>query len=470
MSDQSSSPAPPAAAPVGPKKTNKNRAKARAQFDSSAPIIPLERFFSDFQEIRRNNVHVELEPSLLDRLAVPYVDKASDYCDIRLLEETHAKTNIIRATHAMVGFGLVRKLVKSAPASVQPNLTTFKFVADNELYIPPALATAIDAIGKFSTDQFTVRLEYVEQDIVRNTLRILKSLTGHTQFADRYQVGCTSIALSTLPTWDNLNPEVVLYPSISSCRWLRDHGQKMLAETAYKSFDATVKVGNVEMEMKVSFPHLQLSSSRSVQLANIITWIGSLNAELPGINILVAAAVFQIWTPLFFTRMSDPIRTVEPGLTGWVGELTPLSLLRAAELSVLHTIRNTEGKPNWIHFLRDAHAYISGYSRSTFDKFLKLTKQPDTQFGTMAQLLEMDGKAWTQDSSRTVPDFSYRNQRSDMSATCLFKFHEKSLVTSALLFGYSKRVWYTNNQSARLNGSIPSTRLAYVSTDFVSLA
>jgi len=464
MSDpQPSTPAAPSAGSVGKKNTNKNRMKARSQFDASAPSIPLEKFFSDFQEIKRNNVSVELDYTLLDRLAAPYLDKASDYADLRMLEETTAKDNLIKSTYGLVGMTLVRKLIKSAPASVQPNLSLFKFIADSELYVPPSLATVVDNLGKVSSDQFTVRLEYVEQDILRNVLRTLKGLSAHSQFKDKY------ITFSGGPTWAELDVEKVLLPSVSSSRWLRDVGKEMLADTAYRTFDAKVTIGGSEVTIKATFPQLKLTSSRQVQLDNIVSWAELINPDLPFSGLLGAAALFQIWQPHYFARLTSKFSLVEPALEDtWLGDLTPLKVLKSAGFLVAD-IKRRSLTSNWIEFLSDAHAFISGHGRVIFDKFLKLTKQPDTQFGTFAQLLELDDKAWSSRSARSVPDFKYFDQRSDMSATCLFKFNEKALITTSLLFGFSKRVWYTNSQSARLNGNISSTRLAYLSSDFVNL-
>jgi len=463
---------PAAAVTTGKKKNSRTRTKAMKQFDSSAPPMSLDKYFSDFQEIKRNNVSVELDHTLLDRVAVPYLDRASDFADAHLMEETDAKTNLIFATHGLVGMGLVRKLYKSAPASVLPNLSSFKFLSDTDLFLPPALSSALDNLGKISSDQFTIRLEYVEQDILRNSMRLLKTMSRHTQFHARYDPPRRLGQINPISRWDALDVEKLVFASESSARWLRELGKTLLSETAYRTFPATVHVGDVEYEVQASFPQLRLASSRSAQLANIVEWQALMNPNLPGANLLGAAAISQVWTATFFRNPERVIANLEPALAGtWLGDLTVDFLLAQLDVHLISTTptrRDMDKSRFWMQFLRDVHDYISGHGKVVFDKFLKLAKQPDTQFGSLAQMLELDEKAWIVGRARGIEDYLFQNQGPNMSATSLVKINDKAAVVSGLLFGFSKRVWFSNSQSARLNGSITSARTAYLATDFLN--
>lgn len=452
------------AAPVGKKKSaNKNRAKARQQFDASAPIIPLERYFSDYQEIRRNNVDVELDPGLLDRMASPYMDKAADFATIRDLDPEVAGADLPRATHALVGFTMIRKLLKSAPASVKPSLHAFKFISDTEFFAPPALISAVDNLGKFSSDQFTIRNKYLEQDVVRNVFRVLKSMSAHTNFAGKY------VAPPGM-TWNDLDPERLVFPSEASARWIRDLGQTFLAETAYHSFPATVQINGVDVEIRATFPQLRISTNRETMLNNILAWIVNINPAMPNALLLIAAAIFTIWTPLYTERWAGAtVALVEPRLADTpAGDLTLRQLLTAANVQVVTLRIHQAIRNDWVQFMTDVHNYVSAYGRTTFDKFLRLTKQPDTEFGSMAQLLELDPTAWSQVPARSAAH-QYWNQRQDMSASTLIKLPNRGDVTSGLMFGFTKKVTYQNNLSARLNGSIQTTRLSYLASDFLNV-
>jgi hypothetical protein len=462
-----------AAAPsTGKKKASRTRTKAMKQFDSSAPPMSLDKYFSDFQEIKRNNVSVELDPTLLDRISVPYLDRASDFADAHLMEETHAKDNLIYATHGLVGLGLVRKLYKSAPASVLPNLGFFKFISDVDLFLPPALSSALDNLGKISSDQFTIRVEYVEQDILRNSLRLLKTMSRHTQFQARYDPPRRVGEANTISTWALLDVEKIVFASESSARWLRELGKTFLAETAYRTFTATVEVENVEYQVQATFPQLRLSSSRSAQLDNIVEWQALMNPALPGAYLLGAAAISQIWTATFFKNPERLISNLEPSLRDtWLGDISVEVLLGHLGVNLISTSpgrRDLDKSRFWMQFLRDVHDYLSGHGKVTFDKFLKLAKQPDTQFGSLAQMMELDEKAWIVGRARGIEDFVFQNQGPNMSATSLVKINDKSAVVSGLLFGFSKRVWFSNSQSARLNGAISSARTSYLATDFLN--
>lgn len=453
------------------RKPNKNRQRARRDFEHNAPLIPISTLFSDFQLTQQNNISIELDPSLLDRVSQPYIDKASDFTVANNIDYEETERDYVASTYALVGMTMVRKLIKSAPGSVKPHLSFFKFIGDSELWAPPALVTVFDNLGKLSQDQFTVRIEYLEQDIVRNALRICKAMSRHSQFSGKY-------APIAGTTWENLDVETILYPSNASSRWLKEVGKELLSDTAYNTFPATYQPVDEEgqpqgepIPIRATFPVLRLATSRTTQITNLITWLETININLPNVWILIAAGLFQIWDPLYFVRSTATMAQVEPRLRDTiVANVTVADVVRYAGFRIVRTNLADAVSTGWTRMIQDIHTFISSYGPTTFNKFLKLTKQPDTEFGTFAQILELDRSAWVRANARTGQDFSFLQQRQDMSGRSLFKISDKGEVASALLFGFSKRVWYHNNQSARLNGSIAANRTAYVATDFLNTA
>lgn len=458
-------PAPAAAVATGkPKNASRTRSKAMKQFDSTAPKISVDRFFSDFTEIKRNNVDVVLNPTLLDRIAEPYIVRAHDFESNRTTVASSRQTDTVALTYGMVGVALVRKLLLSAPASVQHNLSSLQFIKNMELYAPPSLCTALDNLGKFSQDDFTIRIEFLEQDIYRFILRICKSMNLHRDFVNKYN-------LPGGVKWDSVDPEKYLVASESSARWLQNLGKDLLSEASYSSFTAKVSIGDREVEVQVTFPHLKIVPSRQKQIELIVAWLNIMNAALPEIRMLVSAALFLVWSPLWFDRTTTTFANLDESFVDtFIADLTPSVFLDLHKFKLGTFVRSPLNISGPLDFLRDVHSFVINYGPQIFDKFLKLTKQPDNQFGTIAQMLELDPEAWVLTRSRGKAEYRYYNQSADMSATSLMRIKDKGAVTSALLFGFVSRVRYSNNFSARLNGPITTTRQLFFSSDFTQIA
>lgn len=250
------------------RKPNKNRQRARRDFEHNAPLIPISTLFSDFQLTQQNNISIELDPSLLDRVSQPYIDKASDFTVANNIDYEETERDYVASTYALVGMTMVRKLIKSAPGSVKPHLSFFKFIGDSELWAPPALVTVFDNLGKLSQDQFTVRIEYLEQDIVRNALRICKAMSRHSQFSGKY-------APIAGTTWEDLDVETILYPSNASSRWLKEVGKELLSDTAYNTFPATssqlIKKGSLKESRFQSEQPFQFCGWQQAELLKSLT-------------------------------------------------------------------------------------------------------------------------------------------------------------------------------------------------------
>jgi hypothetical protein len=454
---------PAAAVATGkPKNASRNRTKAMSQFNPSAPRISVDRFFSDFTEVKRNNVDVTLDPSLLDRLAAPYIDRAHDFERNRTGSSDHRRTDLVASTYALVGMAMVRKLVLSAPASVSNNISSLQYVKNMELFAPPSLCAALDNIGKITHDDFTVRVEYVEQDIYRNVVRICKVMNSHRDFTGQYPL------LGGLD-WATLDPERFVVPSDSSARWLQNLGRELLSEVSYANFPATVVINGQNVNVQVTFPHLKQDPSRTKQLEHIVTWLALMNPGLPNLPMLLSAAVFLIWTPLWFDRLTTTFANLDDVFVNTVlADYTPANFLDLHHFHVGSFARSPLNIVGIMTFFADVHSFISNNGPVIFDKFLKLTKQPDNQFGTLAQLLELDSEAWMNSRSRADNNFRFRNQTSDMHAMSLMKLKDKGAVTSALMFGFVTKVKYSNNFSARLNGPIATTRQLFLSSDFLN--
>jgi len=194
-----------------------------------------------------------------------------------------------------------------------------------------------------------------------------------------------------------------------------------------------------------------------------------MNAELPQIRLLVSAALFLVWSPLWFDRLTTNFENLDEAFVGtFIAKLNPNTFLDLHDFKMGSFLRSPLLSTGVLGFFSDIHSFITNSGPVIFDKFLKLSKQPDNQFGTLAQLLELDTEAWSMSRSRADSTYQFANQTSDMSAMSLLKLKDKGAVTSALLFGFVTRVRYSNNFSARLNGPIQTTRQLFLSSDFVN--
>jgi len=66
------------------KKTNKVKDLARSKFDSSAPSISAEKFFTEFVERKRANVEIVFDAGIQGRLCDVYVTKAKNHAVNRM--------------------------------------------------------------------------------------------------------------------------------------------------------------------------------------------------------------------------------------------------------------------------------------------------------------------------------------------------------------------------------------------------
>jgi hypothetical protein len=454
----------------GAKKDSPLRQEAKAKFNASAPPMSSDKFFSDYTEIHRNNVDIKFDPTVVDRLASGYVKQADDFANYSMApREDH---DVQAITHSLISMATIRKLMLSAPQTELSDIARFKDISDHELFIPKNLAAILASIGKFEQDDFVARLKYNVQDIYRQLLSMCKIMDTHTRFHGRYfspipQYDDDGEFVAWMP-WAEIDPNQVVLPVESSTRWLRDQAQVFLDDAYSQDWQVPVVVeGQPDpVQIRVSYPRLEISPNPETQLRNVSAWFNKLSEHHPNVNQVAAAGLCTAWQSFWTRQHDEPIRNFAPNLPEWFN-LTASELLSELGVHIWSPNRALMLAGNdTISMIQDIHSSIKEF-HPQFLQFLDLVKMPDDKFGTDAQMFAMDPDDFVVKPLVGLPNKTFQSPRAEASAVTIAKFKNKGNAVLGLTVGLSTAVEVKNNYRARLNGTASTILRQMVAPDFV---
>lgn len=439
-----------------PKKTNPQQAKARASFNAAAPPMSVEKFFSDFTEVRRNNVDVVLDLGFQDREAAPYVARAKDHATYKL--DLPEDVTLPSVTYAMISLGIVRKLLLATPVSQSYEVSVMKDFADQDLFLPKASIAAIDNLGKFELDDFVARIKYQTQDVARLLIKMCQVMDGHPRFRNRYIAPQWPVPPHPprQATWADVDVDAVVVPSRSSALWIRDQAVKYLDEAYKHTWKMTDAEGN---EFEVSYPRLELSKSQEAQLRNITDWFAKLSEHMPNVLQMVSAGICSAWDEQWFS--SYAWRDLGVDFPTWAP--APLDVLRT-----MGVWRVSFQAGEFVPFAREILNHLISM-KPVFDEFLDLARQPDNKFGTEAQMVYLPDVAFSDKPLYGLPNRVYQGIKRGTQGRSVVKVKNKGLVVAGSILGLTRRVEVTDNYLAQVNGDPDNLRLQYHRSDFKNI-
>lgn len=453
---------------AGNKKKNPTREKARSMFDASAGSISVEKFFSDFVEKKRNNVEITFDHTSVARVAAPFVTKARDHAQHRLRQEADSE-DFQSSTFALISFTAIRKMLLSVPASEKFELGRFKNFTDVEWFGPKSVIAAVDNIGKFEHDDMIARIKYNSQDIFRLMMDTCKVMDRHQDYNGKF---ASPVALQP---WEDLDTSKLVITSDSSVRWIRDKAKDYLDRAMAHTWNVVVRGpdrdddGNEiepwEENMQVSYPHLDYNPDPDKQLRNVLEWLPKLNARMPHILTLISAGFATCWKLIYFQRIGHLMNRIERNLPDWYTD-RPYDIL--TRLGIHHCDISTDDYDGdgYVGFVNEIHRRLITM-RTDFNQFLEMAKQPDTAFGSPAQLLVYNSENDYVDRDVIgIEGMTIGGMRSDSQAESMFKLKNKGQVVAGLIFGFTKKVEMFNNYLARVNGNPNTLRDNYLKSDF----
>jgi len=448
----------------GKKKDSALRTKAKNSFDSSAAPMSSDKFFSDYTEIKRNNVDVTFDMTLPSRLASGYVKQAAEFANYSMAPVDNYDQQVI--THSLVDLTVVRKLMLSSPQSELSEIARLKDIADHELFSPKNLCAVVSNIGKFELDDYTARLKYGTQDIYRILLGMCKRMNVHKDFHDRYDTPVWNYdddgeRLDPIP-WHELDPGQVVLPSDSSTRWIKDQAKKFLDKAYEHDWIVQDADGN---DIHVSYPHLSISNNSDKQLRAVAAWMNKLSVHHPDYAKVAAAGICTAWRTIWTQRSDTPFNQLEPDFPDWYDN-TPEALLRLVDVHVWRPSATLmlSGRDT-ISMIRDIHHTVKSH-QGHFAKFLDLVKMPDDKFGTEAQMFPLDEDDFVSRPMLGFPEIDYYEQRFDVHSSVIAKFKNKGNAVVGIAAGLSNNVEVSNNFIARVNGNPVTLLRQILSPDF----
>jgi len=445
------------------KKTSPMQAKARSTFNASAPSMSVERFFTDFIELKRNNVDIVMDESLQDRISEPYVSRAQDHANYKLRQDVES-VDLQSATHALISLTLVRKLMMATPQSEEYELHRFRNIVTSDLYAPKSLIAAVDNVGKFELDDFTARIKYSAQDVFRSMIRMCQVMNRNTKFRNRFTSPIMDKGGSSVP-WEQVPILSLVITSESSVRWIRDESVKYLDKVYQKTW--TVKHSledGTTVEFEVSYPRLEISMNPDRQLVNVVAWLKKLHEMMPDVDTVVAAGLCTCWKLSWFQRVGHLFSILEPEFPDWI-DFRPYDALRAMGLYHCDIATDDYDGMSYVGMVREIHRYITS-SVPIFAEFLELARQPENKFGTAAQLLPYDPEDLVERKMMGMLQETYQSIRTMAHSTSVSKIKNKGQVVAGLIFGFSKEVVVRNNYLARTNGDPNNIRNQFLKSDF----
>lgn len=446
-----------------PRKDSPLRQQAKSMFNAAAPPMSSDRFFSDYVEMKRNNVELIFDEELPARIAAPYVKQAQLYAKNKLYDDDDQDVQI--ETEALVSLTVSRKIMLATPQSEVADLARIKDIADHELFVPKNLAALVANIGKFELDDFNARLKYGAQDLFRTLLRMCANMDRHSQYhglfnspINRAGEGDDEPVVVPVP-WNELDVSKVVFPTESSSRWMRDSAKKYL-DQAYRHTWKMKNQDNIEFE--VSYPRLEISNNVDKQMENVALWLGKLSPEMPEVMKVVSAGLATAWKTLWFQRPYSQLNHLSPSIPAWVG--TPMGALKSLGLGL--AFMDDFDYDSWISAIREYHRHIRS-RQPMFAQFLDLTKMPDDKFGTEAQMFPVGPEFYRDQVMMGDVNRHYQEQVFGAHSLTIAKFKNKGRAVIGLAAGLTVGVEVNNNYQARLNGDAKTVLRSFLQPDMI---
>jgi hypothetical protein len=440
----------------GPKvDRRKNRIKARSQFDSSAPKISVDRFFSDFTQNRRNNIEFDFDFESLKRLDAVYLPKVKEFADFSSRDDFNPAV-LVAQIRLLIRCVIFRKMLLATPESQKTYIAKYNFVRYIDLFAPPSLLACVENIGKFEFDDFVGRIRNNVHNIHLMAVEVVKQAFAIDSFRNNYD---DFLVLAVRAA--NFNN--CFFVDKSSCDMIRQRGIKFLSDLYEIDFD--VRIG--EINCRLSYPRLKISSDDAEQVQYLSEWFEKLNGEMPEINAATRAGLCLIVSERWFSGVhyNRPINSFVDGLPDWV-TITPSMFITALEYQRFDYNAPSDFTQNYLQALQDVFSYVQDIRSSPLNSILKFSKMSDNAFGTKSQIVVVPDKCFDDKSLPTFDDVFYSEAKPSIYGECLFKLKEKGLVTNQLIFSFTKNVEYKTIYEARLNGNVLNTRKMYLNPDF----
>lgn len=454
---ETASPVAVASSGKNKKKNNKQRTDARAKFDASAPSMSVERFFNGYNETKRNNVDVVLDPTLQDRLAQFYVSKAHTYAMSQLDLPVVRARDLCAKTHALVSLTLARKLLLSVPQSEDIEMARFKFIREVELMAPKSLISVVDNVGKFEEDKFRGRLKYGNLDLFRIIVHTCKVMNNHSDYNNRYYTPYNGIGDNR--PWPEVNEDELVNVSESAVRWIRDKAVEFLNNAYQTTWEVILpqpppgdgQPPPPEIRMNVTYPHLRVSDNYQAQVANVAAWLALLNDNMPNVDVMIAAGLSTIWKLMWLQRPADPFNLMGERFPDWINLLTPRQVLNTLGLVLVETGIFDDADQTWISMIKEIHREVSS-DQALFSRFLDLAKQPDVKFGSVAMMYPYNREDLLVRPMIGLP-YNYSQVRQGAQSRVVIPWTNTGSVVAGLVGGFTSSVSLTPSFLAQLNGS-----------------
>lgn len=453
----------------GKKKTAKNgfkkkdsplRTKAKSMFDSSAPSLNADSFFSSYQDTSRNNVDVVFDPEFTNRVSVGYVDQAKTQALKDLAPEDDTQYQVL--TKGLVQLTVIRKLMLGTSADETSGLSKFDSIVKSELFVPRNLAAVVANLGSFAVDDYIGRIKYGGLDVHRQLLELCKNMNRHPkvqagEFFSPVPVYDDEGGIDHFLPWEEVDSTKVIVPNDASTRWIRDEAKDYLDQAFAHTWDVDDGHGGV---MTVSYPRLDIVTNPDRQLEKVIAWIGTLSPHHPQVHQVIAAGLCTAWQTIWSKMADKAINRLVPTLPDWMN-LTPRLLLAQFEVTIWDASRTLMLAGNdpisMIYYVTD----LIKDSREFYQRFLDLVKMPDDKLGTEAQMFPLQADDYIERPVFGIPGDVYYALRKESESRVISKFKNKGLATIGIAAGFVKDVQFKTNYKASVVGN-PFSILAQV--------
>jgi len=442
--------------PSGPKvDRRKNRIKARSQFDSSAPKISVDRFFSDFTQNKRNNIEFDFDFEALKRLDAVYLPKVKEFADFSSREDFNSNV-LVAQMRLLIRCVIFRKMVLSTPESQKTFIAKYDFVKYIDLFAPPSLLAAVENIGKFEFDDFVGRIRNNVHNIHLMAIEIVKQAFTIDSIRNSYDdFLVVKIRESTFSN--------CFFKEKSSVDIIRQRSKKFLDDLYEQDFEVQLE----NAQCRLSYPRLKLSSDDAEQVTYLVEWFNKLHGAMPEVNAATTAGLAMIISERWFSgvNFNRALNVLYPDLPDWV-DLTPSEFIHRLEYKQFNYNAPSDFQQNYLQALQEVFSYVQDVRSSQLNSIIKFSKMSDNAFGTKSQIVVVPDKCFDDKALLPYEDVAYFEAKPSVYAECLFKLKEKGLVTNQLIFSFTKNVEYKTIYEARLNGNVLNTRYMYLNPDF----
>lgn len=453
MTEQNASPGPVGKAK---KRPNKAREQARKDFDTTAPLMPLSEFFTNWSSIGRGNLEIELNSDYQERIAADHVEVASTFAH-RHLDDPVDDHELANTTMTAICLGVSQKLQKATPDSIKFETDAIGDINKTPVYLPKAAQIAIGCLGKTDVGDFVVRHKFGAQELGRAIVKTLKYATKAHILSDPLDV-----PIEWPPNyprqpneevdWTKVDINNTVLPCAGSAVWLREESRKFMDSAYQNTWPVTDADGH---DYEVSYPYLKIDpDDLRGQRDRVATWLDRLNVNMPDVNIVAAAGIMTAWRLDWFSL--NNWNTVFPDAPAWVPQPAAcLALLRVWKL-------------DWWQIAAPINTVTTWFSRnaSILASFLDVSEHKPTDFGNDAQLLVVDEKRMTVRTMRGIDNVIYREVDRGAEGIAVRQGTNKGTVVEGMMFAFARKVEVHGAYGAVINGTPSSVRTSFMKTDF----